>query len=166
MKTTSLTCRIVSGMFVILVVVIFNAGCASNADLPPSQHTLLTRELEPSEGSALVYFYYEKLSVKPTEVALNGAVSEIGRNSYVVWEIEPGTYPLTFTFRGGTFLTEEIATTITCEAGQTYYFRLAGHDKETHDIVRVDAETGQEKIGEFDLINWFRDGELVEERAE
>ena len=162
---TYLSCRLV-GIMLVIFCIASSVGCASNTKLPPSQQTLLTRELQPPDGKSLVYFYYEKFSTKPTEVVLNEVASEIKRNSYIVWEIEPGTYPLEFKFQGGTWLSEVVTITMTCEAGQVYYFHLTGIDKETHQIVPVDTKTGQKKIRNFDLISWFKDGVLVKDNAE
>ncbi len=96
------------------------AGCATQT-VVPSEQTVLTRDLQPPAGKALVYFYYEKISMKPTEVSLDGVKSIIKKDKYALWEVAPGKYQLEFTFSLG-MLSEVVTTEITCEPNQNYYF--------------------------------------------
>jgi hypothetical protein len=145
-------------IFILLVI----AGCATKSVEPPSQATLQTRNLKPSPGKALVYYYNHKRFLGVPNVSLDEMSSEIEKGTYVLWEVEPGTYHLEFTHTQAVFV-ETVELDITCQADQIYYFQMLGHDRETHKIGQVDNETGRTKIEQFRLTNWFQDGELVTE---
>ena len=86
---------------------------------------------------------------------------KIKKNRYVVWEVDPGDYHLEFCHRG--ILVERVELDITCEADQISYFYMIGTDRETHQILQADNETGRARVGEFSLAGWFKNGSLVTE---
>jgi hypothetical protein len=147
--------QMILSLFVLLIIV----GCATKSVSPPSQTTLQTRNLEPSPGKALVYYYNHKRFLGSTNVSLDEMSSEVKKDFYVVWEVDPGEYHLKFTHKQAIFV-EKVELDITCEADQVYYFHMLGSDRETHKIGQVDNETGQTQIEQFRLASWFKDGAL------
>jgi hypothetical protein len=144
-----------------LFIVIMITGCATKKSIaPPSQATLQTRNLKPSPGKALVYYYNTKRFLGSTNVSLDEMSSEIKKDFYVVWEVDPGEYHLEFTHTQAIFV-ENVELDITCEANQIYYFHMLGYDRETHKLGRIDNETGQAQIEQLRVASWFKDGELV-----
>lgn len=147
--------QMILSLFIVMVII----GCAAKSVAPPSQTTLQTRNLKPSPGKALVYYYNDKRFLGSTNVSLDEMSSEIKKDSYVVWEVDPGEYHLEFTHTQAIFV-ENVELDITCEANQSYYFHMLGHDRETHKIGQADNEIGQVNIERFSLAGWFKDGAL------
>jgi hypothetical protein len=136
------------------------AGCAAKSVAPPSQATLQTRNLKPSPEKALVYYYNTKRFLGSTNVSLDEMSSEVKKDSYVVWEVDPGVHHLEF-IHTQTIFVENVELDIICEANQIYYFHMLGHDRKTHKIGPIDNETGQAQIEQLTVASWFKDGELV-----
>jgi hypothetical protein len=145
------------GLFILMTLVI--AGCAAKSVAPPTQATLQTRTLKPSSGKALVYYYNHKRFLGSTSVSLDKMSSHIGKDAYVVWEVDPGAYHLEFYYKG--ILPEKVGLDITCEADHIYYFHMLGHERATHNIAQADDQTGRANIEKFALSGWFKDGSLV-----
>jgi len=151
------------GLFVL--VIFYITGCTTKPVTPPTQATLQTRDLQPSAGKALVYYYNDKIFFNAPLVSLDGASSQFSRNTYVVWEVNPGKHHLEFQRSGLASLTsaETVKLEITCESDQTYYFYMQGYDRDTHKIVQADEQAGRAKIEKFSLAGWFKDGVQVSE---
>lgn len=132
-------------------------GCGTASDIPPSQQQAEIQHQIP-EGKSLIYFYYtKKYLLGTTTVALDGKSSLIEKDSYVLWEAEPGQHQLTFTFERKWYkkIVEKI---IICEPNQRYFFYLYPYtedDEPQHKILQASANTGQKKIQQFRLMHRF-----------
>lgn len=159
-------------MMIVLVVVmsvIVLLGCAFQATPKiPSPTTITTRTLQPAPGKALVYYLSEFYYPGSANAVLDGMTSPITRNTYVVWEVEPGEHQLEFKQSAG-ILTDDQSLKITCEAGQTYFFHLIvgdpSVDPDSRKLAAYKTATGRAKVAEFFCAGWFRDGALVPEET-
>lgn len=144
-----------------LLITFLFAGCASQPqNMTPSQATLDTRTLQPTSGTALVYYLCEWSYFGEPRIALDGLESPLKRYRYVVWEVAPGAHHLEFKKNSGAF-EENVELDMQCEANQVYYFVMAGDDRETHKIVPLDNAKNQALIDKYHLGSWFKDGALV-----
>ena len=159
------TVQMLSFLFIVWLLV----GCAAKPVAPPSQATLQTRTLQPSPGKALVYYYNHRLFLGSTRVSLDNLSSENKKDTYVVWEVDPGKHHLEFYYKG--LLPHKFGLDITCEADRSYYFYLhkavrtdlpeGPPDWETYKITQADDKTGRANIEKFALSGWFKDGVLA-----
>lgn len=160
---------------------LFLTGCGESVwvpELPPGPEDVQAKNLTPSPGKSLVYFYYGRIYPWGfPEVSLHNAASLINNNMYVLWEVSPGTYPLTFTLPGRRFCQDIVASVVTLEANRSYYFRLHSYrpvwrggawigrcyDRQEllFRLVLSNTSEGQQNIERFSLVSWFRDGERV-----
>ena len=137
-------------------------GCGTASNIPPSQGQAEIQRQIP-EGKSLVYFYYTKTYLLgTTAVALDGKSSPIKKNSYVLWEVEPGQHQLTFTFERKWYK-KTVEKTITCEPNQRAFFHLYAYtenDEAQHKILQASADAGQKRIQRFRLMRRFN-GEIL-----
>ena len=133
-------------------------GCGTTADIPPSEMNAELPHQIP-EGKALVYFYYgRKYLFGTTAVELDGKSSLIEKDTYILWEVEPGEHQLSFTFERKWY-TKTVEKTITCEPDQQYFYYLYPYtedDEPRHKILQASSNTGHKKIQQFRLMRWFK----------
>jgi len=149
------------GMVIGLVGIMGLAGCGTSTVFTPTPETLQTRDLKPSDGKALVYFYFEWIFFGgTTEVSLDGMVSPLKKNTYVVWEVAPGTHQMELHYISK-FSGDRIPFTIICEPDRSYYVHPIAvdiGDKPQDKIVLADEQTWQKKAPKLQVIQWFKDG--------
>ncbi|MDY0093135.1 MAG: hypothetical protein RBT80_10595 [Candidatus Vecturithrix sp.] len=163
MNNTTLSQRIKSACRALWFFILFVCtggillGCATTSDIPSSQQQTEIQHQIP-EGKSLVYFYYtRKYLLGTTAVALDEKSSPIEKDSYVLWEIEPGEHQLTFTFHRKWYQ-KTIEKTIACKPNQHYFFYLypyTENDEPQHKILQASSNSGQKKIRQFRLIHRF-----------
>ncbi|GAK50808.1 peptidase C14 caspase catalytic subunit p20 [Candidatus Moduliflexus flocculans] len=149
------------------------SGCSSNTakSRPQTQEEIQTKAMTPSPGKSLVYLYYGRaLLGGGTSVSLDKMSSAIEKDTYVVWEVAPGTHQMQFVLKK--LMSEEVVKRkISCEPNQIYYFRLYSETDTSRDpnvtiysIKESSQSAGQDAVREFSLMAWFRDGSVVFQR--
>jgi len=157
---------------ILLGLMIFS-GCSSNTTKkkPQSPEDIGTKALTPPAGKSLVYLYYGRTMLGGgTLVSLDEMSSQIEKDTYVVWEVAPGTYEMQFILKK-LMSQETIKKKISCEPNQIYYFRLYSDTDTSRDpnvtvySIRESSESaGQKAVQEFNLMTWYRDGTVVFQR--
>lgn len=133
----------------LVLLVLLNTGCYT-ATLAPSEDNLRSKQLTPPAGKALVYFYLDggPYALIDVTASLNGFKSRISDKTYMLWEVFPGEYLLTF--EGGKL-------EIQCEANQIYYYCVSSASMFGETLGQASDATGRAKINEFSLVKWFKD---------
>lgn len=128
---------------------LLNTGCYT-ATLAPSEDNLRSKQLTPPAGKALVYFYLDggPYALVDVTASLNGFKSRISDKTYMLWEVFPGEYLLTFA--GGKL-------EIQCEANQIYYYCVSSASMFGETLGQASDATGRAKVNEFSLVKWFKD---------
>ncbi len=137
------------GLLVLLA--LLTAGCYP-ATLAPPQENLRSKQLTPPPGKALVYFYLDHsvYDWQDVDASLNGFKSRISTDAYVLWEVFPGEYLLTFP-------SEDYGIEIQCEANKIYYYEKTYKSVFDVKFTQVSPATGRVKINELSLVKWFKD---------
>ena len=145
-------------------------GIRLSKPLPLVEEDLQAKDLTPRPGKSLVYFYYGRYPApKGTVIALDGATANVEKDTYLVWETDPGQHSFEVTFYK-MMSKNHYKRNVTTEANQTHYYFLymeedaLGSEETTSykaRFVEAKEDTGRKKIGEYALMAWFRDEEVV-----
>lgn len=159
-------------MVVMLAGLLAFSGCASVpkavGSYTPEDNE--AKNLTPTEGKALIYFFYGRSSSNNIEIALDRASSLINGQMYVVWEVPAGTHTLEVLVPGASEWENKTAkTSIDASAGSIQYYRTISYAKEESATVKeilyqlspIGNSEGKEFIQAFALISRFRDGERM-----
>ncbi len=156
------------------LMLIVMSGCASSAPQAVGSYTTedtQAKNLTPPSGKALVYFFYGRDYLWGNiEIALNGAMSLINKQMYVVWELPAGSYQLNAVLPGRSSVPETANATVNAATGSTSYYRLMAYVEEEdasskptlYALVEMEnKKEGQTYIDAFSLVSWFRDGQRI-----
>ena len=149
-------------------------GCAGEGTrlskpLPLVEEDLQAKSLIPRPGKSLVYFYYGRYpSPKGTVIAVDGAAADVKKDTYLVWETSPGKHKMEVTFYK-MMSKDHFKRNIETEADQVHFYYLFMEQDSTSEgiathnarFMEVREKTGRKKIGEYSLMGWFRDGDVV-----
>ncbi|MCP4399175.1 MAG: hypothetical protein GY801_17975 [bacterium] len=145
-------------------------GTRFSKPLPLVEEDMQAKALIPGPGKSLVYFYYGRYPTqKGTVIALDSAASDIKKDTYLVWETDPGKHEFEVTFYK-MMSKDHFKGNIETEAGQTHFYHLfmeedsvSSSSFDTHSARFLEAkkETGRKKIANNSLMAWFRDGEVI-----
>ena len=158
----------------LLVMLLVISGCVSSAPQAVGSYTpedLQAKNLTPPSGKALVYFFYGRDYLWGNlEIALDGAMSLINRQMYIVWEVPAGTHQLNASLPGRSVVPKTASVSVNVAAGEVVYYRLLAYVKEEggsgaretlYRFSPMKAQQGKTYIDAYTLVSWFRDGQRI-----